>query len=459
MTLRGGHVAQRRRRVLLEEGLQGTDVGGAPSRSRESHAGGGSSTGKASSRPGPHGYASAAREENQPRLTDLIPRRRTTICGLLLAGGLMIAGLLALDHYRPAWEDAIGSPCLACFDMTHGRSLARWFEATSLTAAAIACIGVYALRRYKEDDYRGRYRVWLWAAAAAWLAGVASVVDLRPLVFGLAELALREHAAWTGPAVLGVISAFLTGLLLALLYDLRHCRPAVAALVFSAGAVVAIPLMRDRGAPVLSLSPAAVAGGLTLAASLLFVIACLANLRSVFLEAQGVNIQSSRSRRRNERKAATPRQKESPPANTHEGQEDAAEPQTERPKRGLQRLFTRRGASIGTGDADSSGADESSQGRVHSANSSGRLRVARLGKETREERLSQRKTSAASRPPAEPGANGSQSRPPAAAASGANDPEAENEILRLEAMEPHLLSKAQRRRLKKLKRRHGRAAA
>ena len=47
-------------------------------------------------------------------------------------------------------------------------SLAAWFSSLLLLGAALATLVVYAVRRHRADDYRGRYRLWL-AAAVCWL--------------------------------------------------------------------------------------------------------------------------------------------------------------------------------------------------------------------------------------------------------------------------------------------------
>jgi hypothetical protein len=109
--------------------------------------------------------------QQQPRLTDLVPRALWLhgLLGLLGAGA--IAGLL-LAH--PTDGAGIGT-----FDLGAPGSLARWFASAALLVAAALSVIVYSVRRHKTDDYHGRYHIWLWAAMCWVLVSADATASLR----------------------------------------------------------------------------------------------------------------------------------------------------------------------------------------------------------------------------------------------------------------------------------------
>ena len=154
---RGGHRDDRRRRLLAEDltasfapeeqGHLGSTERNAPPIKHKSE-----------------NYGEAEFLQTQPRLTDLVPRHPVALVLLLKAGLAAIAGLIALYVAAPALFHTPNSrPALA--NLGHSGSLANWFAELLLLAASFFAAIIYTVRRHRIDDYRGRYRVWLWAAA------------------------------------------------------------------------------------------------------------------------------------------------------------------------------------------------------------------------------------------------------------------------------------------------------
>ena len=73
-----------------------------------------------------------------------------------------------------------------------------------LGSSSLTALLVYVIRRHKMDDYRGRYRLWLWCAAALLiaLAGCTSAhshsaaVPVAPAIDHRADSA-AVHSLWT----------------------------------------------------------------------------------------------------------------------------------------------------------------------------------------------------------------------------------------------------------------------
>ena len=114
-------------------------------------------------------YTAQARRDEQPRLTDLIPTRYRVLAAWY-AGGVAIIGLLEGLHSRLDWLAEQVAPAVPrALDLAERGSFAAWFSSAWLSITALTSVLLFSLRRHRVDDYRGRYRIWIWAALA-WLA-------------------------------------------------------------------------------------------------------------------------------------------------------------------------------------------------------------------------------------------------------------------------------------------------
>lgn len=160
---RSGQRDERRRRVLIDEGTGDSGQTATSHPSSSDHG----------------GYTAAARVENQPRLTDLIPQRFRT---WLLLGLLATAAIYGLQQGAsqpwPGTENSVAES----FDrlaLEGPGTLAAWFSSLCLLVAAAGCGMVYLLRRHKVDDYRGHYRLWLWISAWCVLASLETATEIH----------------------------------------------------------------------------------------------------------------------------------------------------------------------------------------------------------------------------------------------------------------------------------------
>jgi hypothetical protein len=174
-------------------------------------------------------YGDAGFLAEQPRLSDLVPRRFSTLALVFLLGLAGIGGLLALGTYCPGGISPqipkSPNPQISAFDLAAAGSLARWFSALLLLGAAAAALLVYSIRRHKVHDYQGRYRIWVWAAVCCFLVATDTAA---PLHAGLGE----AMTALAGTRLLGdgsiwwiVPAALLLGAVGSrLLVDMWECR-------------------------------------------------------------------------------------------------------------------------------------------------------------------------------------------------------------------------------------------
>lgn len=231
-------------------------------------------------------YGEAEFLDEQRRLLDLVPRR-LPIAGLLwlLATGLA-AGSVAFHLWAADAARAVVRPAL----LELSRGLQQWLSSLTLLVASMLALAVYSVRRYRLDDYHGRYRVWLWAA-------VCWILLATDLAAGLHHAVREAMVLATGTKILGDGSAWwaipylflLGGVGSRLLLDMRQCRCSCAALVAAAGCyAVAFAvrfgwLLGDGGHVTLVAKEAAMMGG-----HLWLLLAMGLHARHVILDAEGM---------------------------------------------------------------------------------------------------------------------------------------------------------------------------
>ena len=189
-------------------------------------------------------YAQAALPQNQRPITDLIPMRWPVIALLVLLGLLAITSVEVAQHSLPqVLAENIGQ-------VAAGR-LAAWLASTFALLAAVMAVLVYAVRRHQVDDYKGRYRIWLWAAALATFLAANAVVGFDEL----GRVLLMQATGWTGPAN-GVVWAIapltcVVGMMgVRLLLDMRESRLATGVLVAAGVLAMASIVMQHGGVTV-----------------------------------------------------------------------------------------------------------------------------------------------------------------------------------------------------------------
>ena len=148
-TMQYSRAGARRRRVLASEavGAEADSAASLPPESRSAAA-----VAAAAGR-----YADGAVDYRQPRITDLIPRRRLTL--FLLAASLLsvLLGLENLYGYVFVLPYPGNRQALAALDLQRSGNIADWCASASMLVCAAASLLVFAVRRHRTDDYRGVY--------------------------------------------------------------------------------------------------------------------------------------------------------------------------------------------------------------------------------------------------------------------------------------------------------------
>ena len=234
-------------------------------------------------------YGDADFLEQQLRLLDLVPRRLFFLM-LSLTGALgVIAGLEA--SYAWMLRLSEGGGAVAALDIGVRNSLAGWFSSLLLLAASGTAMLVYTVRRYRTDDYQGRYRIWLWAAACWLLVATDQAAGLRE---GFRDM----MTTLTGTPLLGDGTLWWVALYVLmlgavgsrLLMDMHPCRLSMGALLAAAvayGLVLADAMgwiFMTEGGAVRTMFHA----GSEMIGNLLLLAAMSLQVRHVVLDAEGL---------------------------------------------------------------------------------------------------------------------------------------------------------------------------
>lgn len=251
--------------------------------------------------------------DHQPRVTDLVPQRYGVLALLLMAGLAMTGGLEAAHYWLPQISRMTGGSRLIALDLASDAALANWFSSTVLAMAAVTALVIYSVRRHRKDDYHGRYRVWLWAAA---LWALMSVDEATSLHEGLSELAAHFSGDVRAGGILGWVAAY--SLLFAaigtrLFLEMRSCRLSSASLVAAAGCFVAAVIAKTRLVPALSGDYALMAEeGCEMLGDVFLLFAMAAHARFTILDAQGAITPKAKKAKSAKQEKLAEAKKESP---------------------------------------------------------------------------------------------------------------------------------------------------
>ncbi|MBW3596256.1 MAG: hypothetical protein KY475_03160 [Planctomycetes bacterium] len=199
---RNGSRDERRRRVLMDESAAdaapGDEASSAPKRSRAK-----------TESPAPSRYAGAAWEESQPRITSLLPTRRLTLWAWLLACSAAV-GLLGYLHVAVAgWKERLPEVDFAPLELAARGSLGAWLASLLLAWASIVAVQVFLIRRHRNDDYQGTYRLWLTLAAALGLGSIVAATKLDVMAGELVAVlcGIPAHATLIRVLLIGAVAA------------------------------------------------------------------------------------------------------------------------------------------------------------------------------------------------------------------------------------------------------------
>ena len=274
---RSGQRDDRRRRLLTDEAATQGEASGDLSGRR-----------RAAPRHKSEHYGDAEFLDKARRVVDLVPRGLVAWLFLVLAGVTLIVGLEALYASLP--DLCAAGQTITAFDLAAEGSLATWFSSLTLLGAASAALVVYAVRRHRTDDYRGRYRLWLGVAGCWFLLATDEAASLHE-AFQTLAVSLSGTALVGDGAIWWIMTYALFGGAIGLrtALDMRESRLSLTVFILATAAFVADVLFRLN----VVVCPTATARvmaieGAEMAAYLLLFAAMGLYARHVLLDAEGL---------------------------------------------------------------------------------------------------------------------------------------------------------------------------
>jgi hypothetical protein len=188
---RSGQLDDRRRRVLMDEMTSGAEV---------------ESPDATSAKKTLRAYSEAVLEDHQPRITELIPVRPFLITMIVLVAltGIAALEMLYIQVRTSSWGNTAQpfAQKFAALDLASRGSVGAWYGACLLALGSAASLVILSVRCHRVDDYSGRYRVWMWTAAALLWGSLDSASGIHHAIgAGIALLAGQPQLAdlcWMG---------------------------------------------------------------------------------------------------------------------------------------------------------------------------------------------------------------------------------------------------------------------
>ena len=370
------HRDDRRRRAIVEErtatGDEAAAVKAAGSARRKTEA-----------------YASGAKPQNQPRVIDLVPHNFVVLGLWFLVGLTVIIGLAAGHLWMPELARGLAEERLGTLELGAAGGLASWFASLVLGLAGLTSLLVFSIRRHKTDDYRGRYRWWL-LAAAMWLVmsvdATAAVHDLfrAAMVHFTGKGASSSLATSHSPLATGAIwwigcwGLLVVAVSVRLLWDMKVCRPAMSAYLAALGCWAGGLALALSGASVGKLGSVVPGEVCKLLGHLLLLSSLVLYARHVILHSQGLlpnRKKLAKEKARREAKLAA--EKAAAEASGNTSRVDAAHAGGVQPRTDLQ-PHIKPAAQSSSADDDEEDDDEDSSQRNRKLSKSERKRLRQL---------------------------------------------------------------------------------
>ena len=150
------------------------------------------------------------------RWFSLVPVRRRALISWSLAVG-SLATLLCAAHYASVtWPSIAYRPEIArALRLDRPDSFGRWVTSALLALCAGISLLIYQLRRHKNDDFRGHYRLWRLVLIVMMLASVDSVASIVEWSGALLDAGFGKRVALSGNDWLRIVLS-IAGAVLAL---------------------------------------------------------------------------------------------------------------------------------------------------------------------------------------------------------------------------------------------------
>lgn len=150
-------------------------------------------------------YGTRVREGLRARWFSLVPVERAALAKLLATLAVIAAALVVMNDATVRFASIQQRLALVgVFQINQSGSLGRYWIGVMYLALAGAAWMVYQLRRFRNDDFRGNYRLWQWIVGASLVASIATSVPLLAMLGAIVELLMGRRIALSGHDWIGL---------------------------------------------------------------------------------------------------------------------------------------------------------------------------------------------------------------------------------------------------------------
>ncbi|MAI72631.1 MAG: hypothetical protein CMM01_17225 [Rhodopirellula sp.] len=180
-------------------------------------------------------YGSRVHRRIRGRWFSLVPVRLRSM--LLVTGSIfLLASILCVGHYAAVtWTPLSTRPLIARpLRLDRPDSFGRWCMIAMFTVTAGIALMTYQLRRYRNDDFGGHYRLWRVVIVVSVLASLNVLASLVDWTGAIIDAGFGKRVALAGSDWVRLVVTF-GGAVLALrmIAELWHCRTALALMATS----------------------------------------------------------------------------------------------------------------------------------------------------------------------------------------------------------------------------------
>ncbi len=145
-------------------------------------------------------YSEQALHENQPKISDCLPKRALSIFLLFAFGVASIGAIQSLYIARVTYLEKYPQIDTKWLELTGPMTLSSFWSAAVLMMTALLGMFVFHVRRFRVDDYKGRYRMWYMAIIGLAVASFDSITHAHDGVRDALTLAIGD-LPWEHPAL------------------------------------------------------------------------------------------------------------------------------------------------------------------------------------------------------------------------------------------------------------------
>ncbi|TWU19714.1 hypothetical protein [Allorhodopirellula heiligendammensis] len=150
-------------------------------------------------------YGTRVREGLRGRWFSLVPVDRSAVAKLIAVLSTVVLAMVLMNDATVRFVSIESRPAFVdVFQIYRPGSLGRYVTGVMYLALAGAGWMTYQLRRFRNDDFRGNYRLWQWIVGVSLVASVATVVPLLAMLGAAVEMLMGRRIALSGHDWIGL---------------------------------------------------------------------------------------------------------------------------------------------------------------------------------------------------------------------------------------------------------------